>query len=613
MKSPLSFLCLALLLPGCKKDEQDSAAETCSAPTDQWTLGEVIDTEGCGVLAKIEQAPWGGPLWVLRLEGDHYDMGYQHGRLAGPQLLDLWWTYMGTIGEEIGISAESTDTMLGNMLDTAWEYYEPNTPDIFMEEFQGMAAGMEAAGVEYDDHNDETDDDLISLPIRLITLIDLAMSSQLDFDNLSALSTFLSNGYTEALLEYYGMSARPAPPEVRSAIEALRAAGAHGQVPGLDCSYFAAWGDRTDDGGLYMTRNMDFTSDSGIYEYAMVTAFVPDEGVPYASISWLGASLGVLAGISQQGIAVSAVGAESPYERVTTEPALLRAREALQFSYDLDGSLPSLTNTVDDGINRAPTIGYNALLSWGDPENDGADAQSVILETNGLEVGAFHHHNDCTVEPSLLRFDYDGEATEWTQGDHPEWVNDEADAKEIDGEGNVRLFEVDAHGDYVLDAHGNYIEVEKGGQPIQTGYPEPCALYRGDEAMAYGVRIHQAAAHGPMGGDGSGLMIDSGTYEGRYWPMRQMTVAYAEGSEFTWNDEVVIPDSGGAQVPIGLDEAEAISRVAAMSSNVWDVVYDTTDLVIRVSYESGTGDDWIPASEQPPFLEIDLQELFLTD
>ena len=170
-----------------------------------------------------------------------------------------------------------------------------------------------------------------------------------------------------------------------------------------------------------------------------------------------------------------------------------------------------------------------------------------------------------------------------------------------------------AHGDYVLDAHGNYIEVEKGGQPIQTGYPEPCALYRGDEAMAYGVRIHQAAAHGPMGGDGSGLMIDSGTYEGRYWPMRQMTVAYAEGSEFTWNDEVVIPDSGGAQVPIGLDEAEAISRVAAMSSNVWDVVYDTTDLVIRVSYESGTGDDWIPASEQPPFLEIDLQELFLTD
>ena len=92
-----------------------------------------------------------------------------------------------------------------------------------------------------------------------------------------------------------------------------------------------------------------------------------------------------------------------------------------------------------------------------------------------------------------------------------------------------------------------------------------------------------------------------------------MTLAYENGTEFTWRDEVVIPDNGGQRVGIGLDEAEAISRVAAMSSNVWDVVYDTTNLVIRVSFESGSGETWVPAHEQPPYLELDLDDLFLTD
>jgi len=168
----------------------------------------------------------------------------------------------------------------------------------------------------------------------------------------------------------------------------------------------------------------------------------------------------------------------------------------------------------------------------------------------------------------------------------------------------VRLFE--------QDAHGAYIEVEEGGQPIQTGYPLDCALYRGDEAMAYGVRIHQAAANGPMR-DNPGLMIESSSWTKRYWPMYQMTVAYQDGTALDWDGAELIPDNGGEQVKIGMDQTELVSRTAAMSSNVWDVVYDCTDLAIRVSYEGGTGDTWVRASEQPPFLEIDLNAVFLTD
>jgi hypothetical protein len=508
---------------------------------------------------------------------------------------------------EAGIgNAEAMDRLVGGLMDSAWAQYEPNVPAEYLEEFQGIADGMDDAGARY------ADNDSILLPIRLITLIDLAMSSQLDIDNLSAITSFLDTGYSDALRDYYGLRAPPPNPEVVRILRAAREMGAKGSLTGapLSCSYFAAWGDRTDDGGMYATRNMDFSSDTGVSEFASVAIFVPDGGVPYASVSWVGANLGLLGGISQEGLTVSAVGASSPYERIATEPALLRAREALETATTIDEALPYLDNSVGDEIVRAPTIGYNALVTWGDPRGGGADAQAVILENNGLSSGVFHHHNDCSASPSLLRYDVAGVPTTYTPSDLPTLVNTEGEAKEIDGDGKVRLFSHDG-ADYLLDAYGHYIE-DPTGLPIQTGYPEDCALYRGDEAMAYGVRQHQAACNGP-GNGGDGLMIEGGSYRYRYLPMRDMTLAYAQGTAFSWEDQEVIPDNGGTPVLIGLDEIEAISRVAAMDSNVWDVVYDATDLEIRVSFESGTGESWTPAHEQPPFLHLDLDDLFLTD
>lgn len=601
----ITALALVGLLASCNKTED--TVDTEAGPPD-WRIGEVVDTEGRAVLAKTP-GTWGEDLWILRLEGTHYEMGYQHGRLVGPMLADLWWTYMGALGAEMGVDdAEAVDELLGNLLDSAWVWYGPNTPPEFHEELQGMADGMAAAGVEYG----EGDEDLVLIPQRLITLIDLAMSSQLDPNDLGGVAGFLQTGYSDALAERYGVARQPVRPDLEDTLRALQALGATGNLlgPNLNCSFYAAWGDRTADGGMIATRNMDFTSDSGLSKYAMVTVFVPDDGVPYASISWLGVTTGILAGISAEGLTVSAVGASSPYERIATEPAVFRAREALENATTLDEALPYLYNEVGDDITRAPTIGYNALLTWGDPHNSGADAQAVILESNGLSTGVYHHHNDCSVTAELLRYDAAGTPTHLTPETDPDLVNAEADAKEIDDQAQVRLFQHDGT-DFVLDGDGHYIE-DPSGQPIQTGYVNACSLYRGDEALQYGVRQHQKACNGPVNG-GDRLMIDGGSYKYRYTPMRLMTEAYAAGSSFTWEDELIIPDSGGTQVPIGLDEGEAISRVAAMSSNVYAVVYDATNMKIRVSYESGTGDDWVSAAEQPAFLELDLDDLFLLD
>lgn len=613
----------SLALTACKDESKDTGgAETGDDTPPDWVIGEVLDTEGPGVLATTP-TPWGTDLYLLRVEGTPYEMGYQHGRLVSPYFMDLWWTYMGVLGMEMGIEdAEIVDELLGNLLDSAWAWMEPNTPASFLDEFRGFGDGLGATGVTYGDGPE----DLQKLPIRMVTLIDLAMSSQLEADNLAGMASFLRNGFSDTLYDYYGLSkASHADPsetfsdhELELLSRALR--GPLRQKPltleqqgsPFNCSYFAAWGDRTDDGGLYMTRNMDFTADSGLYKYAMVSVYVPDEGVPVASVSWLGASLGVLAGMSEEGLAVSAVGASSPYERIGTEPAIIRAREALGSATNLEEASVFLTNEVGDGIVRAPTIGYNALVAWGDPRHDGAGAQAVIIENNGLESGLFHHDTDCSVQASLLRYGVDGALeSNWSATDHSDQVNNETDAWEINAESQVRTFALDGKGNVQYDKYGDPIEDPKGS-PIQTGYPEPCALYRGDEAMAYGVRVHQTAANGPAKG-GKGLMIDSGSWNNRYWPMREMTLAYADGSAFVWNEQEYIADNAGAPHPIGIDEAEQISRVAAMGSNVWDVIYDTTDLVIRVSFESGEAKSWVRAADQPEFLELDLRQLFLTE
>ncbi|MBN2800381.1 MAG: hypothetical protein JXX28_14675 [Deltaproteobacteria bacterium] len=593
---------LALAAVSCNKTVEDSGDPSPQPPA--WRLGEVLDTEGPAVFAKTTGS-WGGDLYLLRLQGTHYEMGYQHGRLVGVELMEMWWTYMAALGAEMNITDPVVvDTILGNLLDQAWEQYGPNTPQIFLDELQGMADGMAAEGLSYGD----SEADLVLLPQRLITLMDLAMSSQLDPSDLSGIATFLQSGYTAALLDYYGEAPPALTPRMAEAMDTIRAAKPTGNLmgPGLNCSYYAAWGPRTQDGSMIVTRNMDFAADTGMDKYAMITVFVPDQGVPYASISWLGAATGALAGISAEGITVSAVGASSPLERIKTEPALFRAREVLEFAHNLDEAKPYLYNTVGDGLTRAPTIGYNALLTWGDPRGAGAGAEAIIVEHNGLSIGAYHHHSDCSVDTELVRFDLEGTSTTHTAQTDPELVNTEAEAKEIDALAQIRTFAHDGT-DYLRDESGRYID-DPAGVPLQTGRPMDCAVYRGDEAMAYGVRMHQTACGGPADG-GDDVMIDGGSYKYRYTPMRLLTEAWETGSALEWKGEELVP--AGAPTLIGLDEGELVSRTAAMGSNVWDVVYDATKLKIRVSYESGTGEGWTAASAQPPFMEIDLDDLFL--
>ncbi len=595
--------------PGCDGGgDDDSADPGCTAPVDRWTVGEVVATEGCGILARADGS-WGGDLWILRVEGSDYEMGYQYGALAGDKLLDLWWTYIGMIGEELGASdPDDADMIAGQLLDQAWALFEPHTAAESLDLMRGVADGMTAAGLRYGTEDDGT---LVFIQ-RIVALAEFAVSSHMDADNLLGLVNLLANGFSDELLDYYGVEARSEDgddglADLLDLSTDPRIAAATEGSGRLQCSVYGAWGDRTEGGALIGGRNMDFTAGTGIYEYASIAVFVPDDGVAYANWSWLGLNLGGLAGINAKGVTMGNVQSSTPLERFDTESGVLRGSRMLKHATDLDSALTFL--------DTAPSVGVAGMVAWGDADGGGADAQAAAFEQNGLSFAFHHNHHDCSTDTRLLRFAYDGSVTDdWTDETNPQLANLEADAVEIDGEANPRYFMHDGT-DYVLDEEGHYIEVDgpDEGQTLRTGYTLPCAVYRGDPALANGVRMHQTASNGP-GDGGDGLMNDAGAFRERYRSYYSITQAYEQGTAFEWRGEEIVADHGGEQVLIGLDQMEVMSRAAAMeNSNTWDGIFDATNLILRLSYESGTGDDWIGAHEQPPYMEIDLHDLFLLD
>lgn len=570
----------------------DAAGPEVTIHPELWTVGEVLATYSNGLLARLQTE--NGPVDVLRLEGDHVEMGYQYGRLVGQAVVDLWWTFMHSLAAELPDvveTPEQADQLLGFFLDQAWAKMEGHVAPRFLEEYDAISAGAEDAGV---DCNCGAPRGVGQLMQRMVTILEVSQTRAFGAlgDDPEVAMRFLQDGRSQELADYYATGKKSAAlPE----IEPPRRGAGRDLAVMAQCSFFALWGNRTVDGHMLASRVLDWSSDTGIAAYKLVTVYVPREGHPYATIGYHGCPM---AGISEEGLAVGMVGSSSVLERIDAASGLLKMREVLEVATSLQDAYAYLTNDVGDGLNRPNSIGANVVAVWGDPRGGGAAAEAVAMEMNGAMTSAFYGqpYPDCSADALWIEFDEEGWLRQTvTNADDPTRANLEADAHEIDIDGNIRTFQVDEFGDFVL-VDGQYVD-DPAGQPLRTGYPLPCALFRGDEALGYGTRRYQEAANGPQRQNGS-VMVQSGSYRGRYMPMHDMVLAYEHGTAYD-GETVDIPDNGGLQVPIGLTEGTAIASEAAMDSNIMSVVYDATALEFAVAYESGSGETWLPGSMNP--------------
>ena len=83
------------------------------------------------------------------------------------------------------------------------------------------------------------------------------------------------------------------------------------------CSSIAAWGNATEDGHLYQTRNLDWSMQVGAHEFPMIVLYIPSQGIPHVVPSFAG-MIGAHTGMNTKGIALSEMGdasqKEAPYQ-----------------------------------------------------------------------------------------------------------------------------------------------------------------------------------------------------------------------------------------------------------------------------------------------------------
>jgi hypothetical protein len=83
------------------------------------------------------------------------------------------------------------------------------------------------------------------------------------------------------------------------------------------CSSIAAWGNATEDGHLYQTRNLDWSLEAGAHNFPVLVVYVPAEGRPHATPSFAG-FIGAHCGMNAAGIVLSEMGdasaKEMPYD-----------------------------------------------------------------------------------------------------------------------------------------------------------------------------------------------------------------------------------------------------------------------------------------------------------
>lgn len=83
------------------------------------------------------------------------------------------------------------------------------------------------------------------------------------------------------------------------------------------CSSIAAWGQATEDGHLYQTRNLDWSLEVGAHNFPVIVVYIPEHGIPHVVPGFAG-MVGAHTGMNARGIVLSEMGdaskKEAPYQ-----------------------------------------------------------------------------------------------------------------------------------------------------------------------------------------------------------------------------------------------------------------------------------------------------------
>jgi isopenicillin-N N-acyltransferase-like protein len=119
-----------------------------------------------------------------------------------------------------------------------------------------------------------------------------------------------------------------------------------GEAGEWHCSLFGAWGKATAaDGHLYQLRSLDYETRANIQNHPVMVVYFPDNGHPYANITWAGV-VGCISGISSERLAISEIGDDYDKDNDSFAgiPFMFLLRDILQFDKSLDAAINRVNN-----------------------------------------------------------------------------------------------------------------------------------------------------------------------------------------------------------------------------------------------------------------------------
>lgn len=146
-------------------------------------------------------------------------------------------------------------------------------------------------------------------------------------------------------------------------LSALQAFHAVPLIMPYACSSIAAWGDATEDGHLYQTRNLDWSLEIGAHEFPVIVVYIPDKGIPHVVPSFAG-MIGAHTGMNARGIALAEMGDASRKEA----PYFVHAPHFTVFFRTMLYDADSLSTALEIFNSQPLTKRYHFV--FGDGQND---------------------------------------------------------------------------------------------------------------------------------------------------------------------------------------------------------------------------------------------------
>ncbi|MBO3096868.1 C45 family autoproteolytic acyltransferase/hydolase [Gelidibacter pelagius] len=207
-----------------------------------------------------------------------------------------------------------------------------------------------------------------------------------------------------------------APPYLR----ALYLHGAHDIAHALKdlalvgCTSFAAWDEKTEDGGLLIGRNFDFYAGDAFAENKVVSFINPDEGYKFMSISWSG-FIGVVSGMNEKGLTVTINAGKSKIPWIAKTPISIVTREILQYASNIEEAIAIAKKRevfVSEAIMVGSAIDHKAVLIEVSPKDFGVydiENSDELICANHFQSDTYKkdRRNKKTIQNSHSQYRYD--------------------------------------------------------------------------------------------------------------------------------------------------------------------------------------------------------------